>query len=161
MAVAFQVGVRATVSRATARAIDRMADLRPALRTAGNIMTRSFGRNFAAEGRPTKWAPLSPATIARRRQGRGRLGIKILQDTGRLRESTIGRGAGAADHVYDLSPRSLVIGTRLIYAATHQFGRRDWKIPARPFVLVQPEDEQAIGLAFERWVARQMRRSGF
>jgi len=67
-----------------------------------------------------RWAPLKSSTIRRRRAG-GK-GVRILQDTGRLRASIV-----------RFSDRSnAIVGTNVIYAPTHQFGRGS--IPAREFL---------------------------
>lgn len=67
------------------------------------------------------WRPLARARARNRRKGdRG----KPLVDTGRLRASVTARPVVTAD--------SFTIGTGLVYAATHQYGRG--AIPARPFL---------------------------
>jgi phage gpG-like protein len=74
------------------------------------------------EGPDGKWKPLAPVTIARRRQGKGTGGNKILQDTGRLRSSILFRGLRD----------SAIVFTNLIYGSTHQEGYK--KIPQRKFL---------------------------
>ena len=89
-------------------------------------MYLSVDRNFSAQGRPDAWKPLKPATLAARTQGRNknpdgskRVGL-ILQDTGRLRMSvTHSSGRGS---VMDFIGTAVEFGTRLAYAAAHQFG---------------------------------------
>lgn len=153
----------------------RMGDLTPAMKIIGQIVRTSIVRNFEKGGRPSKWAPLSPATLARRK-GRA----KILMDRG--------MGGGLAGSIHDRADRdSVTVGTNKIYAAVHQFGAKKgafgaveanikahmrkitkifgrpvkprkvavrahtkkmklpWgDIPARPFVMVQPEDWDEI-----------------
>lgn len=103
----------------------RGEDLRPALNRVGAHMHHSVAETFRQQGRPTRWKPLSPGTIARRRKGRKGMGapggsVKILQDTGRLMASVTSRTAGS---VFEVRPHMLRIGTRVEYASTHQFGR--------------------------------------
>lgn len=123
------------------------------LQKAGAIVRESVRTNFAAGGRPNKWAPLKT------RAG------QPLRDRGILQNSITSKVSG--DRVY--------VGTSVKYAAVHQFGARkgsfgtvlarvrshertrDGKthtvraharkqlvpwgdIPARPFLLVQDED---------------------
>jgi len=98
---------------------EKAKDLRIPLKRAGILMLGSIDKNFRAEGRPTKWTPLSPMTIAmRRKEGKG---AKILQDTGH------GRGS----IVYKVvSNQEVQIGTPLEYMAIHQTGGTI-NIPAR------------------------------
>lgn len=150
-------------------AIKRGKDIRPALKQSGMIMIRSFADNFKAEGRPIKWKTLSENTVAQRRKRSSR----VLQDTGRLRISTISRMSEG--NIYDLKRYELKMGTSLDTGAWHQFGVKPYVISPRtapvlaipipgdpifatkfrhpgleprPFVLIQPEDETAIANVF-------------
>jgi len=107
------------------KAGEKANDLRVPLKRCGILMVGFIDKNFRAEGRPTKWAPLSPMTIAmRRKEGRG---AKILQDTG------LGKGS----IVYKVvSNQEVQIGTPLDYMRKHQEGA-DIKIPARTIVPVR------------------------
>ena len=101
------------------KAGNKSKDLRIPLKRCGILMLRSIDKNFRAEGRPKKWAPLSPMTIAmRRKEGRG---AKILQNT----------GMGKGSIVYEVvSNQKVQIGTPLDYMRIHQTGG-SIKIPAR------------------------------
>lgn len=91
------------------------------MKVAAIIGYRDVMRHFQAEEGPTgRWKPL------KYRKG------KILQDTGRLRQSISFRS--------DMT--SAKIGTNLIYAATHQFGRG--AIPKRPFLWLSPAARENI-----------------
>jgi len=107
------------------KAGDKSKDLRIPLKRCGILMVGSIDKNFRAEGRPKKWAPLSPMTIAmRRKKGRG---AKILQDTGH----------GKGSIVYKVvSNQKVQIGTPLDYMRIHQEGG-SIKIPARTIVPVK------------------------
>jgi len=98
---------------------NKAKDLRIPLKRCGILMLRSIDKNFRAEGRPKRWAPLSPMTIAmRRKKGRG---AKILQDTGH----------GKGSIVYKVvSNQKVQIGTPLDYMRKHQEGGTI-KIPTR------------------------------
>lgn len=101
------------------KAGNKSKDLKVPLKRCGILMLRSIDKNFRAEGRPTRWAPLSPITIAmRRKKGRG---AKILQDTG------LGKGSITYEVV---SNQKVQIGTRRDYMRIHQEGG-SIKIPAR------------------------------
>jgi len=101
------------------KAGNKAKDLRIPLKRCGILMLRSIDKNFRAEGRPKRWAPLSPMTIAmRRKEGKG---AKILQDTGH----------GKGSIVYKVvSNQKAQIGTNLGYMKIHQEGG-SIKIPAR------------------------------
>ena len=101
------------------RAGKKAKDLKVPLKRCGILMLRSIDKNFRAEGRPTRWAPLSPMTIAMRRK-KGRR-AKILQDTG------MGKGSITYEVI---SNQKVQIGTRRDYMKIHQEGG-SIRIPAR------------------------------
>jgi len=148
------IRVRAEEAAARLRGVEsRGENLTQVLRAFGQYMLGSVERNFAAGGRPTAWEPLkiiSKVDWHTRRKSfwgktsmtaRGQAaweGRKPLTDTGRLRRSI---------QVAEVTPRSVVIGTSVIYAAIHQFGGmagrgRKVLIPARPYLVFQDEDIQ-------------------
>lgn len=133
----------------------RARDLQPVFDQIGELVVASVFRNFDAEGRPKHWQGLAYSTLMRKVGGykkshrRGKLGNfttrarkvlagnKILIASGALRNSI---------H-YVATKDDVTIGSPLEYAATHQFGRtsgRGAPIPARPFLIVQEEDDRAI-----------------
>lgn len=124
------------------------------MRQWGEIAQASIAENFEVGGRPTHWQPLAPSTIrsrigarknltrlsrgARRSRSPFRITfLKILFVTGTLSRVTSQPG-----------PTSVKIATQPAarkYAAIHQFGGRAGRgrrtmIPARPYMLLQPED---------------------
>lgn len=123
----------------------------PLMRQIADVMWDAVEENFAQEGRP-RWQGLKPP---------GRPGGKILQASGRL----------AASIVPSSSADTAAVGTNVKYAAIHQFGGQTRphrivarnakalkfgnrfarsvnhpgsKIPARPFLVLAPEDEDEI-----------------
>lgn len=114
------------------------------LKAAGVYMLGSIERNFQAQGRPTKWTKLADSTLARRRGKRG----KILIDTAALKNS----------HSMRVSTKGVEVGTNKVQAKRQHFGypggsgRGRSKTPARPFVMFQEEDYDAIGSIFRRHV---------
>lgn len=140
----------------------RLKNRRPLMANLGRIMANAVDDNFAANGRPG-WKPL--------KYPRPRGGSGILQDSGRLRNSMTTH----ADN------RAAVVGTNLAYAAIHHYGGQTRphtirpkngkalafggrvykkvnhpgsKIPARPFMTLQPEDEQALAEAVADYLNR-------
>jgi phage gpG-like protein len=91
---------------------------------------QSIMRNFAAEGRPRKWAPLQPDTIADRiRRGFG--AGPILQRSGRMM-----RGFRAS-----WGPRAYRVWNNTDYWVHHQYGAPEADIPARPMLVLLPQDQ--------------------
>ena len=146
----------------------RMENTQPILKIIGQYMLGSIDRNFEMQGRPSRWTPLAPSTIAGRRN-KNKKSIKILQDTGLLRGSI----------TYKADKNTLAVGTNVHYAPYHQFGakipamtivprrakalrfmigdkvvyatkvkQKAKIIPARPFLLFQEEDKEIIGDIF-------------
>ena len=102
--------------------ITRAENLEPALQEMGEYLLQSHRERFALEIAPdgTPWEPLAPQTL-KRKQGEDR----ILQQGGYLRDLLS----------YDINGlNQLVFGTNLEYGATHQYGREDDGIPARPWL---------------------------
>ncbi len=119
---------------------------------AAEVLREDARRQFAIGGEPA-WQPLSALTIAqKRRDGYPRLNRKGKIPTASLQNGVFGPQnilmrtmalytswcrADDPDH-YELATTELVeIGSTLVYAATHQYGRpgggyRGSDIPARP-----------------------------
>lgn len=117
------------------RRLDKAA--RPQLLAAwteiGEIVHNSVMRNFDEEGRPQRWPP-------RKRETPETAGRKILQRTNKLRSSISTRP----------SHNGVQVGTNVHYGATHQLGDQKRNIPARPYLLVQREDEPEMAAVLER-----------
>lgn len=149
--------VKAMLTRLSAR----MNNLMPVMRKIGDTLKNDALDNFKGQHAPdgTPWKPLSLATrIARaKRLSGGSLltksgkrtkakayavmtTAKALMDTGILRASI---------NVLDATPTSVTVGSRLKYAAIHQFGGmagrgRKVRIPARPFIGMSAGAHRAI-----------------
>ena len=120
----------------------RLADLRerggnlaPAMREIAGHLLDSVNEAFAREASPAgkAWAPLKPATVddrLRRRYGSG----PILKRSGDL----------GARILADWDKTSAVVGTNVVYAATHHFGDNARGIPARPFLGISDEARDVI-----------------
>ena len=137
------------------RLAKRIADLafdtrrveRP-LHAVGVYMLSSVQKNFDEQGRPQRWTPLKPSTLARRRKGKGSGGAKILTDTGRLKNSISHKLVAGAD-----GP-GVSVGSNVKYARRQQkgypgktgkgAGRGHSPTPPRPFLLIQTEDVPKI-----------------
>lgn len=118
------------------------------MKAAGTYMLGSIERNFKAGGRPAKWKPLAASTVRQRRRGGGSGGVKVLVDTAALKNSMSMRVRATETEV----------GTNMVQAKRQHFGypggkgRGHSKTPARPYMLFQNEDTDAIGKIFSRHV---------
>ena len=144
-------GLNRLLSRIEQLSTDTRHVERP-MRAAGEYLVGSVKRNFVAQGRPQRWTPLKPSTLARRRKGRGRGGAKILIDKAKMMNA-VDKQVGAGE---------VAVGLNAVQAARQHFGypggtgRGRSKTPARPFLMIQdPEDVQAVGRIFSRHIARK------
>lgn len=125
-------------------------NLEPAMRASGVYMLGSIERNFQAQGRPDKWESLADSTLAARRSGKGKGSAQILVDDGLLKASVT-----SAESV-ETTGDSMIISTNKVQAARMHFGyeggegRGQSETPARPFLLFQDEDADAIETIFNR-----------
>ncbi len=69
---------------------------------------------------------------------------KILLDTGRLRSSVSSQVVSGTE---------VQIGTNVKYAGVHQFGSSKNKIPARPFLVIQADDEAEYASLLTDWLS--------
>lgn len=93
--------------------------------------------NFKNEGLEYGgWLPLQAKTIARRRGST----YKILQDTGRLRQSFDNYGIKGIK----IGPDWFELGSKVVYAATHNYGDDNRGIPQRRML---PSNEIASNIS--------------
>lgn len=132
----------------------------PLTRSVRTVIIPSIRSNFAAEGRPP-WEPLALATVEDRAKlqslGKIKTGASgpILNRTGRLLK------VATQFNIWSYTRESATItglDSRVKYATYHQTGTR--KMPARPFVIIQDEDEEAIEQIFYHWLDGRMRKVG-
>lgn len=145
----------------------KLGNLRPAMNIIGQVVRTSVVENFMQSGRPTHWAPLSPMTLARRkgttilrRQGfagglLGSIHVEAGDDEVRIGTDKV---YGAIHHY---GAKKGQFGTVLAKIKAHIRKLKSGKevqvrehsrsmsipwgdIPARPFMLVQPEDWDQI-----------------
>lgn len=126
------IGNAEEVQAAFRKLQNAIQDLTPAFRDIGEAMLNSTRERFTSQTAPdgTPWAALSPGYKQRKKKNAD----KILTLHGRLR-GTLNYRAG---------PQEVRIGTPLIYGATHQFGRPEKNIPARPFLGLSQSDEAEL-----------------
>ena len=97
-----------------------------------------FKTQTAPDGSP--WDALAPRTLERKKHNRD----KVLTARGFLRR-------GIRYQVLDKS--TVQVGTDSVYAATHQYGRDEANIPARPFLGLSSADRREITAIIRDWAA--------
>lgn len=163
-----------------ARRVDKLGlDIRsfkePLKRAVKEVIIPSIQMNFHKFGRP-RWAPLSDETESRKGHARP------LHLTGALRSTMKQIGIWHIDQEKALIPN---LPDRIWYGVIHQTGIGDpgaeadmWfdpvvnkmvnvgdsgdgrNIPARPFAVIQPEDEENIERVFGEWLEMRIERAG-
>lgn len=145
-----QIDIQA--AQATLNKLSRLRFNEP-LKNSGIYLEGSIGRRFRSGGGSQPWPALSPTT---KRIHPRRAGGKPLNDTGRLRTSAT---TGSNKR---LSRNSLryAWGSGVKYAAIQNFGgTTKWgtRIPPRPFMYVDSDDEKEIEKVFREYIERQVR----
>jgi phage gpG-like protein len=137
------------VLRRTSRLHSKITrEIEKPFKASGTYLIGSIERNFKSSGRPKKWQKLAASTIRGRRKGKGRGGIKPLVDTAKMKNSFAMR----------VRTREVEVGTNAVQAKRQHFGyegkegRGHSETPARPFVMYQEEDFDAIGRIFGRHI---------
>ncbi|WLR49616.1 phage virion morphogenesis protein (plasmid) [Halobacillus litoralis] len=141
---------------------DALQDFREPLDEAGKYMHKSINDNFEANGRPVKWKKHAPLTKKLRGSD-----AQLLRDSGQLRASVTSKGKGSK---YKLGSNKLVLGSNVkaqgssrLLADIQQnganikvFGKGEGRIPPRPFLMIQSEDEVKIQKIFDDYVDKKL-----
>jgi phage virion morphogenesis protein len=123
--------------------------LRPALALIGEHLAETTQQRFASSTAPdgSRWAPNAPSTLARLlKKGR-----RPLIDSGELAHTIR----------WQFIDGGVAVGTDRFSglfdggAAMHQFGSRDGRIPARPFLGISDDDRRSILAIVEAHFADQ------
>jgi len=138
----------------SAEALERARDMRPVWDVGAAAFRLEMDRQFRTQGRyllGERWVPLSPAYAHRKPQPPAPFGI--LYRSGELYRSL--HDASHPDHVYVRTQTAMEIGTRVPYAAYHQYGTR--KMPARPIIKVRGAYIRLLVRAAVAWILRGTR----
>lgn len=117
-----------------------------------DIVAPSIRENFDTGGRPA-WEGYASSTKKRKKYPP--FGKRLLIRTGRL------RSGASQQNVWKLSSDQATVNglpAAVSYGYYHQSGTEH--LPARPFMMIQPEDEDAIEELFKKWVNDRMSESG-
>jgi phage virion morphogenesis protein len=120
------------VMAALNRLIQAGTNLQPVFADIGEYLLQAHDERWARQEDPAgnPWAPLSPKYAARKKKNAD----QILVLDGFLRDLL----------AYNATASGLEFGTNRLYGATHQFGREEAGIPARPFLGLSADDEAEI-----------------
>ena len=145
------MGLDDAKSAAKSLGVDLRSMREPLKRAVKDVMLPSFHQNFDSEGRPS-WAPAARS-----------YGHSLLHDSGRLENGATVLGNWDFDKERaQLNPASLVsrVGVKIIHQTG--FSRKTRKgvhtIPARPFIMMQAEDEEKIKEIFDAWLNERVTR---
>ena len=117
-------------------------DTRTLMPRLGEYLQASTQERFATQTAPdgSAWDALAPRTLERKKHNRD----KVLTARGFLRR-------GIRYQVLDKS--TVQVGTDSVYAATHQYGRDEANIPARPFLGLSSADRREITAIIRDWAS--------
>jgi len=111
-------------------------DWRPAFEQIYANYVEVTRRNFTSQGYPTRFKALSPAYRAWKQKHFP--GKKILQRSGNLMDSMLGRGQSTRQHtIKDIKKLSAEFGSSLPYARVHQDPKPTNPLPRRPPLQLQ------------------------
>lgn len=147
----------AHVEQALNRLINEVKNPRKILGAVGEEATNQVRQNFLDQGRPTKWEPLSDATLFKvaGKSGRGKRGVnkkgKERMDYKDQNKKLIGSGMNGGlmgSVTYEVTGNEVHVGTNKPYGRIHHLGGQAGRgkkvtIPARPW-LVLPDEAALI-----------------
>ncbi len=104
---------------------ERSTDLTPVWQWAHQVLLLLQAQQFLTQGAyltGSQWQPIKAATLARKIRvfGTPPTPLGILYASGALFESLTNEGSG--DHVFQASPQSMIMGSRVFYGVYHQDG---------------------------------------
>jgi phage virion morphogenesis protein len=113
------------VSKALNQLLKNVSDISQAQRDIGEYLIETTQQRFVDQQAPdgSPWDPVSPKTLAKKRRS-----DRVLTESGTLADTLS----------YQLKGNTLLFGSNLEYAATHQFGREEDGITAREFLGIAP-----------------------
>lgn len=120
---------------------ERAADSQGVLEPIGDLLLESTAVRFDVHAGPdgTRWSPVSPQYAGRKAGGKATKRSSVSTQP----SDTLVLSGDLRDGIaFQIEAGVLFVGTNRPYGATHQFGRGN--IPARPFLGLSKEDEEAI-----------------
>ena len=142
--------------------LSRSNDMTPAMEAAGTVAQSSVVENFKQGGRPEPWTPLADSTLygySRMRTVKGNLTAKARRVKAGHAQILVGSPPHLMKSIdFQARPKEVEVGVKgLPYAAIHQFGGmtgrgHKTRIPARPYLVLQPEDTERIKKIMINWL---------
>lgn len=153
----FQPSIGIQAARMEKFGMDIRSFREPLKRSIQQVLAPSFRKNFDMEGRPDPWAPLAEFTVDQR----GNTG-PILNRSGVLKRTIQQLNIWTID---TQKAAILDLPQKIWYGKLHQGGYKGtgaatFTFPARPFVLIQDEDYDAIEAVFLKWLQERAIASG-
>lgn len=145
----FEPSIAVAAGRIDKYGLDIRSWREPLKRVIKQVVVPSIRKNFDAGGRPP-WQALEPTTvIIRARSGYGP--TPILVQTGLLKRTATQQNIWT---VTDKSAAVLDLPSKIWYGKLHQAGWRqaEFVAPARPFLIMQPEDQEKAARVFEDYL---------
>ena len=127
--------------------VKRSQDMSPVFVEISKMIMESTRKNFESQGRPRRWPPLKPSTIADRVR-QGYQPGPILDRSGALKSSLTNPNDSNA--IIRIRPRSLQMATRDKKYSIHQRGTRT--IPQRVMMRLQRAEKRRIGRMVRTWI---------
>lgn len=119
--------------------------LRPLWEIEETFIISAIDQNFRAGGRPVKWKPPSPITMAGRGGGTG----KALQDRGDLYMAVTAPGRGTSGSIRIIRGRTLTWGVNLPYAAVHN------PPEGKDETVIRPKKAKMLAIPLNRKAAKE------
>lgn len=109
-----------------------------------NQSKERFETQIDPDGKPWKeWHPAYAKTVRNPN-------ASILRQSGALQRSIASQGFG---------PKTGIVGTKLAYAGTHQYGgktKKGWRVPARPFLGISDSDREELRELAKNWIKERV-----
>lgn len=135
---------------------DRAKDMRPGFDKVHEAFLRDEAKLFDSQGNG-EWAPLAPTTLAYK-QEHG-LDTRIMFATGDLYNSLA--TAGDPNHIYEVTPQSMFIGSRIGYGVFHHSRKpRSSNLPRRPLVMLDEGTKRYWLGILQRFITQGLKTSG-
>jgi phage gpG-like protein len=152
----FKPSLRVTAGHYEALGVDIRSFREPLKRSVQKVIIPSIRKNFDSGGRPS-WAPYAESTLEFHKMLGEAVSDAMMVKTGKLKQTMGYFNIWSVDkekaELRDLPQR-------VWYGKVHQsgYGGRAGKgiIPARPFVMLQPDDEEKIVKVFDEWLEERI-----
>jgi phage virion morphogenesis protein len=152
----FKPSLKVTAGHYEAVGVEIRSFREPLKRSVQQVIIPSIRKNFDSGGRPG-WAPYADITIEFHQELGEAMSQGMLNKTGKLKQTMGYFNIWSVDRE---KAELRDLPANIWYGKIHQagYGGRGGKyvIPARPFVMLQPDDEQKIVEVFDKWLEERI-----